>query len=334
MQASPCKKLALQERDTSARAAAVLAFTALAVLPLACRNSERAAAEDPPRIEIKAAVAPFDAVTVSSPIEGTIAELKVAEGTVVKPGDLVATLTNPAVERDLAYARTAVLAAESRLRHRSSAPRATAPPRSNADRERVAPDIVRQKQQRLDRLRKLLETGDVARQEVENAEAEVAVATRDWEAERERSQPQPAPVAASPAENVALLEAELERAKADVTFAEHRKAQLAIKAPAGGTISHLRVAAGADVYVRDPIADIVDGGAARVQAQLAPELLRFVQQGRPVDVRLMTIPPRRFREPIARVIPPGGDGGSAIVVNIPNPDRMLQPGTPAVITIQ
>ena len=302
------------------------------MLPLACHESEGGDAAEPPHIEVKAVVAPFDAVTVSSPIEGTIAELKVSEGTVVRQGDVVATLTNPAVERDLAYARTAVLAAESRMRHRSAAPRAAAPPRSNGDRERVAADIVRQKQQRLDRLRELLKTGDVARQEVENAEAEVAVATRDLDAERDRAQP-PAAAATAP-ENEALLEAELERAKADVAFAEHRKAQLAIKAPASGTISHLRVATGADVYVRDPIADIVDGGSARVQAQLAPELLRFVQAGRPVDVRLMTIPPRRFREPVARVVPPGGDGGSSIVVNIPNPDRMLQPGTPAVITIQ
>jgi hypothetical protein len=53
-----------------------------------------------------------------------------------------------------------------------------------------------------------------------------------------------------------------------------------------------------------------------------------------VEVKLMTIPPRRYREPIARVIPPGAEGGSGIVVNVPNPDRMLQPGTPAVITIQ
>ncbi|MEA2464313.1 MAG: hypothetical protein QOJ98_2060, partial [Acidobacteriota bacterium] len=80
--------------------------------------------------------------------------------------------------------------------------------------------------------------------------------------------------------------------------------------------------------------EIVDSKTARVQAQLAPELLRFVRAGLHVDVKLMTIPPRRFREPIARVIPPGGEGGSSIIVNIPNPDRMLQPGTPAVITIQ
>jgi len=331
LQASPCKKLAFQERDTSARAAVVLAFTALAVLPLACRNSERAAADDPPRIEIKAVVAPFDAVTVSSAIDGRIVELKAAEGAVVHQGDVLATLTNPAVDRDLAYARTAIIAAEHRLHARPSV-RRTAAPRSNVDRERLAADTVRQKQQRLDRLRGLLKTGDVARQEVENAEAELAVAMRELDAERERSQP--ASVAAAPAADTALIEAELERARADLAVAEHRQSQLVIKAPATGTIARLRVAVGADIYPRDPIAEIVDSTSARVQAQLAPELLRFVAPGRAVDVKLMTIPPRRFREPVARIVPPGGDGGSAVIVNIPNPDRMLQPGTPAIITIQ
>lgn len=274
-------------------------------------------------------MAPFEGVTVNSPIEGTILELKTTEGAAVQQGDVLATLTNPVVERDLAYARAAVLAAEHRMRS-VGAPRAA--PRSNRERERAAAETVRQKQQRLERLRGLLASGDVARQDVENAEAELALARRELDAEQDRGAvPAPAP---APAADRALLAAELERARADQAFAEHRKAQLVIKAPASGTIARLRVAAGADIYTRDPIAEIVDSKTARVQAQLAPELLRFVTAGRPVDVKLMTIPPRRFREPIARVIPPGGEGGSSIIVNIPNPDRMLQPGTPAVITIQ
>ncbi|HYK02098.1 MAG TPA: efflux RND transporter periplasmic adaptor subunit [Thermoanaerobaculia bacterium] len=313
--------------STRARDGFVLACTAFAVLPLACRDAERATAADPPRIEVKATVAAFDGVTVHSPIEGTIVELKTTEGATVQQGDVLATLTNPVVERDLAYARAAVLAAEQRLRS-VGAPRAA--PRSNAAREQAAAETVRQKQQRLERLRGLLASGDVARQDVENAEAELALARRELDAERDRG----AVPAAAPAADRALLAAEVERARADQVFAEHRKAQLVIKTPASGTIARLRVAAGADIYTRDPIADIVDSKTARVQAQLAPELLRFVRAGRPVDVKLMTIPPRRFREPIARVIPPGGEGGSSIIVNIPNPDRMLQPGTPAVITIQ
>jgi hypothetical protein len=49
---------------------------------------------------------------------------------------------------------------------------------------------------------------------------------------------------------------------------------------------------------------------------------------------VLTIPPHRFREPIARVIAAGSEGGPAIVINVPNPDRMMQPGTAAVVTLQ
>jgi HlyD family secretion protein len=303
-------------------------MAAIVVLPSACRDAENTSAADAPHVEVKASVAPFDAITISSPIDGTVADLNAHEGTVVHQGDVLATLTNAAVERDIAYANAAVLAAEHKLRGPVSAPAAA--PRRNREREQFADDLVRQRQARADRLRALLKSGDVARQDVENAEAELSAARRDAEAERQ----QVAPAAAAAQVDMSLLQAELERARADQKFAEKRRSQLVIKAPATGTLMRLRIAVGSDIYPRDPLGEIVDGSTARVQALLAPELLRFTQVGRPVDVRLMTIPPRRFREPIARVVQPGAEGGPAIIVNIPNPDRMLQPGTPAVITIQ
>lgn len=284
---------------------------------------------DPPSLELKATVAPFDGVTVYAPIEGRVTQITAAEGAAVRAGDLMITLSNPTVARDAVYARTAVLAAEQRMRGTTAAPRAQ-PRASNDERVRVAETLVRQRQQKLDRLRALLKDGDVAKQDVENAEAELAAAQRDLNAERERNAPSAAvPSGTSPA----ILQAEADRARADQVLAEHRQSLLAVKAPASGTIARMRVTSGADVYPRDPLAEIVDATTARVQAPLAPELLRFVRAGMPVDVKLMTIPARRYREPIARINPPGAEGGASVIVNIPNPDRMLQPGTPAVITI-
>lgn len=310
-----------------ARAGVVLTLTAGAALTFACRDAERAVAADPPKIELKATVAPFDSVTVVAPIEGRVTQITAAEGAAIREGDLLVTLVNPAVERDAVYARTAVIAAEQRMR--GQAPVRSQPRSSNAERERVAAALVKQKQQKLDRLRALLAAGDVAKQDVEYAEAELAAAQRDLNAERERQTPAAVIQAGSPA----ILQAEADRARADQQLAEHRQSLLTVKAPASGTIAKLRVKPGSDVYTRDPIAEIVDSTTARVQAPLAPELFRFVRVGMPVDVKLGTIPSRRFREPIARINPPGSEGGAAVIVNIPNPDRMLQPGTSAVITI-
>lgn len=289
----------------------------------ACRDSGTAAAADEPRIEMKAAVAPLDGVTIHTPIEGRVATVAVSEGSAVQPGAVLITLTNPAVDRDLAYARAQLLGAEARSRSAR-----TAPPPASREGENAAADVMRSRKEKLDRYRGLLATGDVSRQEVENAEAEYAAARRDWLAERERR------TVAAPAADPALLQAEIDRARADLAFAEHRRSQLTIAAPSAGSVAQLRVRPGDDVYPRDVLLDLVDAGAARVQAQIAPELLRFVRVGQPVDVKVLTIPPRRFREPIARVTPPGAQGGASIVVNVPNPDRSLQPGTPAVITVQ
>jgi multidrug resistance efflux pump len=233
------------------------------------------------------------------------------------------------VARDLAYARAAVLAADLRARGPAAAPTPRRPKTDHSAQERLrtATEIVHQREQKLARMRRLLADGDVAKQEVENAEAELAMAQRDLNAELERQQT--APVVAAAQQSPAIAQAEAERARA-----EHRQSLLTVIAPAAGTIAHLRVTQGADIYTRDPIAEIVAGGSARVQAPIAPELLHYVRAGMPVDVKLMSIPARRFREPIASVVPATGDAGASIIVNVPNPDRMLQPGTPAIITIQ
>jgi len=294
-----------------------------ALMAASCQDSDNASASQPPRIEIKGAVAPIDSVTVSAPIEGRVAKVNAAEGAAVKAGDVLIVLTNPAVDRDLAYARAQIASAELKLRGTTAIP-----PAVSAEGEKSAAAIMKAKEEKAARYRALLASGDVSKQEVADAETEYAMARRDWLAERERR------TAAAPAADPALARAELDRARADLAFAEHRQTLLTITAPAAGTVARLRVRAGDDVYTRDPLAEVADPSTVRVQAQLAPELVRFVRAGAAAEVRVLTIPPHRFREPIARVIAAGAEGGPAIVVNVPNPDRMMQPGTPAIITLQ
>ena len=310
-----------------ARVGFVLTVTASAVLALACRDKEATAAYSPPRTDLKAAIAPFDSVQVVAPIEGRISEVRVSEGAAVRAGDVMATLTNPVVTRDLVYARS-VLARLQTAPVRSSSPRR----RAESPSFQMAQEIVEQKERKLERMRRLFNDRDVSRQEVENAELELSMARRDLNAQREREL-QPSGTTGSQPVDPSLRQAELERARADLAVAEHRHSLLEIKAPESGTVMRLRVKSGSDVYTRDPVAEIVDSTSARVQANVAPELLHFVKPGQVVEVKLLTIPSRRFREPIARVIQPGADTGAAIIVNIPNPDRMLQPGTPAIITL-
>ncbi|HYC61347.1 MAG TPA: efflux RND transporter periplasmic adaptor subunit [Thermoanaerobaculia bacterium] len=301
-------------------------MTVTTVLAFACRENEPGAAAAPPRTDLKAAIAPFDSVQVVAPIEGRVSEVRVTEGVAVRAGDVMVTLTNPVVARDLVYARSALTRLQTSGATGSQPVGMKKNRRAESPSLQMAEEIVAQKERKLERMQRLFRDRDISKQELENAEIELTAARRDLNAEKERRQP-------SGTTGSQPVVADLERAQADLAVAEHRHSLLQIKAPESGMVMRLRVKSGSDVYTRDAIAEIVDSASARVQASIAPELLRYVKAGQVVEVKLLTIPSRRFREPIARVIQPGADTGAAIIVNIPNHDRMLQPGTPAIITI-
>src|SRR2546430_2192978 len=116
---------------------------ACGALMASCQDAGNAAASPPPRIEIKGVVAPIDSVTVSAPIEGRVARIAAAEGTPVKTGDVLIVLTNPAVDRDLAYARAQIAAAELRMRGN-----AALPPAISAEGEKSAAAIMKAKEEK------------------------------------------------------------------------------------------------------------------------------------------------------------------------------------------
>jgi multidrug resistance efflux pump len=299
----------------------LLAFGALALS--ACRDQGSNAAEER-KVEVKAQVAPIDTFSVSAPFDGRVATIHAAEGSPVRAGQVVMEITNPTVERDLAYARAQLAAAQWKLRELGKPLRRG----TSNEWENSARQILTEKEQKLVLYRKLLESGDVSAQEVRDVTVEVAAARRDWIAARE--QRMTAPERTDPT----LLRMELERAKADLVVAEDRKTQLSLTAPAAGLVSRVIVRTGDRVFPREPLLEISNASTVKVTAQIAPELVRYVRVGQLVEVQVLTIPPHRFRERITQITPAGGASGPLIVVNVPNPDRMLQPGTPAMITVR
>lgn len=310
------------------RTASLLVSLAATILLVRCNEQPSAAAAGPPEIELKAEVAQAQTATASALIDGRVATLTATEGAAVKTGDVLATLTNASLDRDLASTRAEVALAEKRLRD-AREPIAMALVLGDAGaRERAAAEILRNREAKRDRYRDLYKTHDISKQELEDAENEYAVAMRDWLGERER---QTTKVVRT---DTGLLELELERAKANVAFVEERRGLLVIKAPMDGTITRVLVRPGDTIYTRDPVASIANTSTVEVRATIAPELLRHVRAGMPVEVKVLTVPPRRFTRPIAHVTPAGGTGGAAISVQLPNPDGMLQPGQSAVVTVR
>jgi multidrug resistance efflux pump len=289
-----------------------------------CGNDRDVAAADTPELEVRGTVANVRSAIAIASVDGRIARVNVQEGAVVKAGDVVAALVNPAVDRDLAFARAQVAVAERRLAE------ARKPVRSqladNGERVLLAAEILANRKARRDRYRELFKTHDVSREELENAENEHAAALRDWLAERERAS------ATVVQTDTGILELELEKARAEEAFAAERKSQLDVKAPIGGTVTRVAARAGESVFPRDPVLEIADTSSVEVRGPIAPELLRYVRTGMPVEVKIFTVPPRRFRVPIRSIVP--GNEGATLLVTLPNPDGVLQPGQTAVITVK
>jgi multidrug resistance efflux pump len=289
---------------------------------LRCGDERQATATDPPRIELRATVANPQTASAVASIDGRVATLTVSEGAHVTQGQLLATLTNPSIERDLAYARAQVAVAEQRLRD-ARKPIATSLILGDAGaRERASQEILKNRESRRDRYRELYASHDVSKEELENAENEYAAALRDWLGEHERASMKVVNA------DTSVLQLELEKAKAEQAFVADRKTLLNITAPLAGTITRVPVHLGDSIFTRDPVAEIANTSTIEIHAPIAPELTKYVPPGTQVEVKVLTVPPRVFRVPVKSV------ANGTLVVEVPNPEGAVVGGAGAVVTVK
>lgn len=311
---------------TSTRAAGALLCVLTGALALRCSDKPNAAAAESPQLEVRATVAPPQTATAVSSIDGRITSLLVQEGQPVQAGATVATLTNPGIDRDIAYARAQVAVAEQRLRDARRPIAQTLILGDAGARERASAKILENAEAKRDRYRQLFATHDISKQELEDAESAYAAALRDWLVERERASHKVIETDNS------VLQLELERARAELAFASERRALLVVKAPISGVVTRVAARPGESIFPRDPIVEIANTTKVEVRGTIAPELTRYVRAGMPVETKVFTVPPRRFTVPIKNVLP--GSGGATLVVELPNPDGVLQEGQTAVVTVK
>ena len=291
-----------------------------------CSEKPDAAAAEPPQLEVRAAVAPAQTAAAISSIDGRIASLLVTEGAPVQAGATIATLTNAGIDRDIAYAKAQVAVAEQRLRDARRPIAQTLILGDSGARERASAKILENAEAKRDRYRDLFATHDISKQELEDAESAYAAALRDWLVERERASQKVIQT------DTSILQLELDRAKAELAFASERRALLEVKAPISGVVTRVAARLGESIFPRDPIVEIANTTNVEVRGLIAPELTRYARAGMPVEVKIFTVPPRRFTVPIKNVRP--GAGGATLVVEVPNPDGVLQEGQTAVVTVK
>lgn len=310
----------------------LLVAASLLILP-GCGKRDTAGAAEPSKVEVRGSVIAPQRSVVVAPFDGRVGSIAVREGSVVRAGDLLVTMINPSLERDLAYAKAQRTLAEYRLNN-NRAPAASSKS-DNAyanERAKATADLLRNRKDRLDRVRKLYQTRDVAKSELEEAEAAYSMAQRESAVERQARGATAS--AAQTTYDPELLKLELERTKAEEEIVLERRNLLNVTAPISGVVTHIDAVAGTNMFARQTLLDISNNSTIDVRAQIAPELTQYFRAGLPVEVKIFTVPPRRFVQPIKSVVPPGSTDGPAIIISIPNKDSLMQVGTPAVITLR
>lgn len=307
------------------RAMAVV-FLAASLSLVRCSDEPDAVAAGTPQVEIRAQVASAQTAVAVATVDGRVATIDVTEGTRVQAGQTIATLNNASVDRDLAHARAQVALAEQRLRDARKPIATKLILGDSGARERAAADILRNREAKRERYRELFKTRDVSRQELEDAENEYAAALRDYLAERERASVKVIET------DTSLLQLELEKARAEEAFVNERKSLLRVTAPIGGVVTRVHARAGETIFTRDPVVEIANNATVEVRGAIAPELVRYVRNGMPVEVKVFTVPPRRFTVPVKAVVPAAT--GATLVIDLPNPDSVLQTGQQALITVK
>jgi membrane fusion protein, multidrug efflux system len=296
----------------------VLAWT----MATACTDKPEAVAADVPRLEVRATVAAPQTASAIAAVDGRVATLLVSEGSAVRQGAQIATIANPGIDRDIAYAKAQLAVAEQRLREARRPIAQTLILGDAGARERASAEILKNREAKRDRYRQLFASHDISKQDLEDAENEYAMALRDWLVERERASQKVIQTDNS------ILQLELERARAELAFANERRNLLDVRAPISGVVARVAARPGETIFPRDPIVEIANNATVEARGTIVPELQRYVRTGMPVEVKVLTVPPRNYTVRIKNVLP------GTIVVELPNPEGALTAGQSAVITVK
>ena len=237
-------------------------------------------------------VEPVSKVDISAQISARVMALPLREGDVVHKGDLVVQLD----DRNL----KAVLASTTARRDGERA-------RLEAERARIEgpKQSLENSKRNLERQRKLFETGDVARQALEDAMVKV----QEIEAAVVGSQKNIGALESS----LAASEAEIERVREEVSYAT-------IRAPIDGTITRLNAEVGELVVVGTMnnagtvIMTIANLARMRVRAQVAEADIAKVLEGQPAEIFINAFSGRSFHgvvEEVALQRTSSGQGSAA-----------------------
>ncbi len=251
-------------------------------------------------LEFRGEIKALKSVTISAPSEaGDLQIIKVsAEGTAVKPGDVVVEFDKTKTEQDLAQFRSSLKSAEAAIdQARAQARLAEEEDKTTVLKARYAVESA-----------KLEASKQEIVSQIEGAEAKLKLADAE-QALREAETKQKSDQALNQATIESTVQAST-KAKFDVQRAERSLAQMSVRAPSAGTISLLQHWGGSGPVTYRPgdrawpgaaIAELPDATTLRISARVDETERGRLALKQPVTVQLNAIPDRQFTGHIEQI---------------------------------
>jgi HlyD family secretion protein len=318
----------------------IVAMTLLTLLISSCaRETGKAASERPraasARVKVKAfsveqqerrrtveavgTLFAYDEVIVSSEAEGRVEQVMVDIGDRVSKGQVLARIAPVEFELTVEQQRAALKQARARLGLNENDGELK-DVKQAAEVKKAAADLA-DAEQRYQRARRLLDTGVIARQVYDEAEArhQAAKATYD--------------LAVQQVEN---LRASMQQTQATLNLANKRLRDTIIRAPFAGHIKSREVTTGQYLKVQTPVMAIVNIDPLRMRLNVPEKMSPWVRVGREVKLTLEAFPGREFTGRITRINPSVDEKTRTFEIEalVSNRSGELKPGSFVKATIQ
>jgi multidrug resistance efflux pump len=262
-------------------------------------------------------IVPEAQVTIYSKVQGWVEKINVREGDRVKTGQVLVTLDTREAEAAVAQAKANLEASAARLKQvRATAEEAVQSQiqQTKANLDLAAADLKRSQD--------LLEKNFISRQQLDEARTKYNVAKANYDLAlnniRQRTWEN----------DIALAEAQVRQAKANLDLTQAQLANLIILSPMKGGVTKRYVDPGTMVKDTTPILTLMDLGQVKMVVNVIEREFVHLQKGQAVKVTVTAFPNRTFQGRIS-VITPALELQSRtaeIQISIPNPGYILNPG--------
>ncbi len=262
-------------------------------------------------------IVPESQVTIYSKVQGWVEKINVREGDRVKAGQVLVTLDAREAEAAVAQAKASLEAATARLKQVKATSEETV--QSQIQQTKANMELA---EADLKRAQELHGKNFIARQQLDEARMKYNVTKAAYDLALNS-------IRQKTWENdIALAEAQMRQAKANLDLSQAQHANLIILSPMNGGVTKRYVDPGTMVKDTAPILTLMDLGELKMVVNVIEKEFVRLQIGQPVKITVSAFPNRVFAGRIA-VITPALEMQSRtaeIQIAIPNPGYVLNPG--------